>query len=686
MKPIWYFENLTVRAWFFHIFPGLVRARLRGQPVTRALALDGSTVAVGLASCMSWIAGTSVRRVQFRGMDVRDENGTSTWLRVAYRDIAELKEKIVSEELFQEFVKDCASDDLFPFYAEKVLSIEDLNDRYTLTRALLVIRYCAWAKNEEASDEVTVCLERRPWLKNLRHFGAMLGIAVASVGRSPNVRDFLLYVLSPGAIAAVRSLISPQWRKRALQPADSPVIGVQHYGQLNIDRPEYYSDLFFAQNSAIAGKDLLMLFGMPHAPVDRDTWNELSRHDINGIALDPRATQTPEVPAFVSEVQLFRGIAQRLMLNLDSSSSEQKWFKEQFFNYNERRRYWKHVFERHNVGIHVTWYNVDGEHVAIADALKELNGVSAIYQRSLEVVPDSELAIAADLFFGFSHDSVECVSRNGSQIGYSVVTGYLGDHRFPLLHGEAAQVRANLQKRGAEHIVAFFDENSTDDERWQIGHSQPRESYAFLLEKVLEHSWFGLVLKPKVHTTLRTRLGPVAELLSRALATGRCYIFEGGPLQSKYPPAVAALASDVAVHDHLCSGTAGVEAALAGVPTLLLDRENFGVSPLYELGVGRVVFNDWKDLWETYLKHSRSHAAPEGFGDWSPMLDRLDPFRDGHAAQRMGQYLQWTLDGLKEGRGRETALADAAERYCDRWGYDKVRSGQSLPATLGARA
>src|SRR3989338_7781083 len=49
-------------------------------------------------------------------------------------------------------------------------------------------------------------------------------------------------------------------------------------------------------------------------------------------------------------------------------------------------------------------------------------------------------------------------------------------------------------------------------------------------------------------------------------------------------------------------------------------------------------------------------------------LDELDPFRDGRAAERMGTYLTWLLEGFKGGLRRETVMADAAERYRAIWG------------------
>jgi hypothetical protein len=54
------------------------------------------------------------------------------------------------------------------------------------------------------------------------------------------------------------------------------------------------------------------------------------------------------------------------------------------------------------------------------------------------------------------------------------------------------------------------------------------------------------------------------------------------------------------------------------------------------------------------------------------MLEELDPFRDGRAAERMGTYLQWLVQGFQAGLDRETVMADAAERYTQRWGQDKI--------------
>lgn len=318
------------------------------------------------------------------------------------------------------------------------------------------------------------------------------------------------------------------------------------------------------------------------------------------------------------------------------------------------------------------WYKYDASHMAIADALQSIGGVSAIYQRAYDSYSSPGLTMGADISFGFSPMSAQVERAHGSQISYQVAVGYPGDHRFPLLKARAERIRQSLIARGATHILAFLDENTLDDARWFIGHEFTRVNYAFLLEKLLKFPWLGLILKPKKPVSLDQRLGPVSDLLKAAKATGRCYIFEEGDIQGSYPPAAAALASDIAIHECLSAGTAGVECALAGAPTLLLDREGWSVSPLYKLGVGKVVFTKWEDLWETCLAHWQRPGGVPGFGDWSDMLHELDPFRDGRAAQRIGTYLKWLLGGFKAGLPREVVLADAAERYTKAWGRDKI--------------
>ncbi len=109
-----------------------------------------------------------------------------------------------------------------------------------------------------------------------------------------------------------------------------------------------------------------------------------------------------------------------------------------------------------------------------------------------------------------------------------------------------------------------------------------------------------------------------------------------------------------------------------GIPTLLLDREGHPNSKLYKLEKGKVIFNSWSELLDHLLSYLKAPTSVPGFGDWSAIIDELDPFRDGNGANRMGTYLHWLIQGFEQGLDREVVLADAAERYCKKWGYDKI--------------
>ena len=52
------------------------------------------------------------------------------------------------------------------------------------------------------------------------------------------------------------------------------------------------------------------------------------------------------------------------------------------------------------------------------------------------------------------------------------------------------------------------------------------------------------------------------------------------------------------------------------------------------------------------------------------IINNLDPYRDGRAASRMTAYLVELQAGLRSGIGRERALADAAQRYREKWGNE----------------
>ena len=679
----YFMEHVTLRTWIRVILPTLLRRRWReGSGGGRGYVFDGSRPGLAVARATRWLTGVSLEPFHFRLGEMRDERGCSMTLTILYKDLLEVLREAMEETEFREVISRAASDQpRLAGYLAKALAgaATDLSERHTLWRVLMTIRLCAWKMRRlGAAGCATYFLERRPWMAVIARFAARQGIAVVPMPLTLGLWTRMRRHLPAGLVDWLRDLQAPRPASprgemtRAGAPPARARLAVEYFGHLNLRNPALHSNLFFWQQSSLPAEAILVAFGHPLDPLDRKKWEELTTCGMGAIALHPRATAAPALPLFVPGRRRDASAAPRRRSGLGPDGLEAAWLREHLGSYARLRAWWAELFESQSVKVYVSWFKTTETHCAIADAMQGLGGVTAIYQRSYESFPSAQMAVHADVVFGFSPEAAEVERSSGSIIPYYVITGYLGDHRPPLLQAQAQAIRERLTRGGATRVLAYCDENSNDEARWAVGHALTREAYAFLLERLLAAPWLGLVIKPKTPRTLRRRLGPVAQLLTRAEATGRCVVLESGQVQGSFPPAAAALAADVLVHGHLWAATAGVESALAGVPTLIMDREGWPVSPFYRLGAGRVVFTEWEALWDACLEHWRLPGGIPGFGDWSPMLDELDPFRDGRAAERMGTYLQWLLEGFDAGLDRAAVMADAAERYAARWGRGNV--------------
>lgn len=677
---IFFVENLTLRVWFFHVLPWLAQARRAGKAARVCRVVEASRPSWVIARIIGPWLGVEVEKFTFRLADVRDDNDLLVRLRIPYQDIPSIRNRIAADARFQEFLRKINASERLPFFIAKQVTDTQIVFEGTMGRLVFLIQACRWAAQTSGSSTTTVFVEQRAWQSVLNTYAAEWGIDLRAVpGRDHAGFSRRVLGLFPAPLVSLLNTVRFRRRDfksldyalglaRALflprRKADAPIrpqIAVNYTGQLHLDAPHRYSDLFFLHNSPIKPSDVVVCFGVPGAPLTAAKRDELAKHGIRSVAQRPEMTTVFDVPVYN-----FGSSAPPVS---KSENFEQDSLEQSAADYKVLRDGWKDFFENENIKLYVSWLKQNPVHGAIGDGIKAAGGVQAIYQRSFEPLPTHELLMDCDIAFNFSNASADVERAGGSKIRYHVATGYLGDFRFPLLKPYAQEIRAKMLATGVKHIVAFFDENSSADPRWHTGHALQREGYALILEKVINDPGIGLLLKPKVPSTLRARLGPVAETLRVAEKTGRCLLLGDGETSSALPPVAAALAADLAIHNCLAAATAGIEAALAGVPTLLMDREGWGVSPITKLG-GNVVFTDWAKLWSAVEKDWRQPS--NGFGRWGNYLDELDPFRDGRAAERMATYMDWIMEAFRAGKDREAAMAIAAEKYAAAWGADKV--------------
>ena len=530
---------------------------------------------------------------------------------------------------------------------------------------------------------------RLPWRRALESYAASQGVALGWY-RSISIR-----VPWRQIVALLRRVARAVPRSRGGQRPSSQTsaetgsketmsVAVPYTGKgLSLDLSRN-SDLFWQPFASLKPGQLLVIFRDARDPLDRAKLEQLRSASIRAVAVSPSFSGSPELPswhptisysAFFREARRMRGfLVHSLTRGLWTASG--RWLVATLCRFIAQSLSWREFFARFNVRIYVDHNDWDRHRLAADQAIADLGGISVAYQRSDEAFPSVFRASSVDVHFAFSSASAESERQSRSTIRDFVGTGYTHDHAFSRVLPRSAALRRTLEERGARFIVCFFDQGSYDDPTRGHSHAFQAENYRFLLEKLLADPTLGLICKPKKPKLLSRRLGPLAVRLDEAIATGRCVVFEGGAVATSSLPCEASQAADVAIG--VLAATVALESALAGTPTLLLDREGVRNHPLYSSGLRSTIFSGWEPLWACLERYRQDPASVPGFGSWTPVLEEKDPFRDGRSAERIGAYIGWLADGLGKGRSREQAMEDARERYARVWGADNVidlRSG-----------
>ncbi len=693
-KPqVLFIEFLDIKSFFFDVLPVCLAYPKRQPESTRTVHIfDASSVSLQIArwlcACLKW----RIEVVDFKLADIKDNNRFSLRLRLAYQDLSVIQDKIRASDVFQNYIRYFKNPQHLSDYLAKDLIAFDFTslDRHRqILHALTLVNISRWYVKDK-SCAIKLFLRKRNWQQILQEYASDFNVELIFVAPFYNfifdakkaIRQFLARYVHWGIfiLRNLRSFFNKISANDLFLKRETPLeklqyqLGVEYYGHLNLERNDAFSDLFFYPQSQLKGEDITLFFSLSQDPLNKKKWQELQKHRINAWVRFPRASHLPLSQVSVHDrwsVPDAWYLSDRLPKS-HSNSLEHAVLRKKTVEYNRQLGYWKDLFEKSNIRLYTHWYKYDAKHIPLADALKSLNGISTIYQRAFETYPTREVSVVADVAFCYSHNNFAVEKGNRSDIAYQVVTGFLGDFRFLYLKEKALEIARPLREKGVKRIIAFLDENTLDDGRWFTGHEFTQKNYAYLIDKVLNDPLYGIIFKPKVPWNLRRRLGDVAKQFDELQKCGRSVILGGGCLQNMHPPALAALAADLTIHECLSAGSAGVEAALAGAPTLFLDTEGWPVSPFYQGGLGKVVFQDWPSLWQACEDFFEKPEAKELIGNCAPFLNEIDPFRDGRAAERMGTYLKWLLDGLNAGLPRETVLADAAERYAKICGSDKI--------------
>jgi len=321
----------------------------------------------------------------------------------------------------------------------------------------------------------------------------------------------------------------------------------------------------------------------------------------------------------------------------------------------------------HELGLRAVFSHEEQTDIA-ALAAEQADGIRVGFHWSSWEVPDSAAIRPHHVFFLWGQHDARIFLDAGSVSQHLLVSGCpMQEMRSNARdHRAAFNVAQEVRRQGAGYILALFD-SSVPSPRF----------YQFFLQWLLDDQTLGILIKPKyLQRWEELQVNGLRRVVKEAMATGRLHV-----LDSSASPAYAALAADFAVG--VVTPSALVISALAGARVLYLDyvKVDQGLlkpyATLHSLGPKRCVFHDPQSLKRAVQEYAQNPGANPYLGDASPVLHHFDPFRDGKASQRIGEYVGWYLESLDAGMHRDQALAQATRRYAEKWGANAVLRGLS---------
>ncbi len=341
---------------------------------------------------------------------------------------------------------------------------------------------------------------------------------------------------------------------------------------------------------------------------------------------------------------------------------------------------WQALFKKHNVRVHSN--NTDGQssrHLELSTALEWTGGLNIRSDTTSRYTPALRLGSRITPFDVFCvwGPQMAGIFQELDLAGITtlVTSGYPFDHLFKASLREAAKLKGQLQAAGASRIICFFD--TSFSHRTDTSLEDLELIYRVILHEIVENPGLGLILKPK------KRLDETAfastelhRLLDKAVASGRCLPLFASSSSGTIYPYGPALAADLAVGYPI--NTAVIEAVLAGVPGVHIDLSREPGHPFYDQGYEQIVFDDLDRAMDAIRRWLRNPADAPGLGDHSNVIDSIDPFRDGKAAERIGQFMSWSMAGFERGLSRDDVVRHASRLYGEKYGFEHVRLAPRL--------
>lgn len=545
---------------------------------------------------------------------------------------------------------------------------------------LTMASFMEWFKSHSKTGKVLFLVKNNLWLKFIyKHKAGLTQKTFSYPDITGSLRQGLVFLKI--IIEIILNSMEKVFFGKRLPPITSkaPKVAVMYTHEADLEKK---ADFFWFRSSDIDPQRILVYFKYDCFPPDKKATGLIDSYNMNWIDLLPYKVPrnicpfgTPEFHRFPRASFIQGSILDllnivwmflRCILRPDKVIF---WQLTRIANLINRVTFYKAFFDLYNVKIHYGLYEAGIDLTASNIAIELAQGVDMSHHWSNYDITEVSIGKTYDIYFtwGPYYYRAGFFDKRFYELKYLVFSGYPYDYLFPESKIKAQAHRKILTDNGARFIITFFDQNYSP--QWPKAVEDARAIYSAMLKKVIDDPDFGLITKPKKIRNFWQRipnLNPLEGLAKKALSTGRALFLDGDVLSSE-----AASAADLVVGFGVYS-TPALEAALSGLASVTCDLQNFQTHPFYKQGFNSIVFNDLEIMAEEIENFKLKNQGNQKFGDYSFILEEIDPYRDGKACQRIGFVIRRLLREFDNSNDRLAAMENSLGEFKERWGSNKV--------------
>ena len=245
----------------------------------------------------------------------------------------------------------------------------------------------------------------------------------------------------------------------------------------------------------------------------------------------------------------------------------------------------------------------------------------------------------ADEFFIFSKMFKNNFEYQNIRPKKFIINGYLynGIEKHLLL--KTLRRKQDLNDLGVKFIISYFDE-SVQNNKWGCIHTDHHLNELHkILNYVIDCPNTALLVKTQFLFNSPSKLYPKNPIISKALSTGRYIeVSEGDCDRNNILPTELGLISDICV-SHKLGATAGLETALTGARTILLNsiKSNTSFDKIYN--EANIVFSNIDDALSSITNFRKYNSKDNNLGIWNNIIHNFDLNNDKKSINRISKHI-----------------------------------------------